>query len=93
MSIVQGAVARGAQRAAATSDPMNALAGVTGDRSGPVDGAGGSGLPATMAGVGGSGLPATMAGVVALIAGSSSAVLGVCFVLMSFRRRRREAVR
>jgi hypothetical protein len=45
----------------------------------------------TGSGDGGIGLPATLAEVVALVAGSSSGVLGASLILMSFRRRRRRA--
>ena len=80
-SVVQGVVAQGVQTAAGTAGPENAPAGITDDGSG------------TVSGDGESGLPATIARVVALVGGSSSAVLGAYFVLMSLRRRRRAAMR
>ncbi|HEX7491049.1 MAG TPA: CAP domain-containing protein [Candidatus Limnocylindrales bacterium] len=80
-SAVQGATAQGAQTAAATSGPVEAMAGVVGDGHG------------TGSGDGFSSLPAIVVEVIALVAGSSSAVLAAFFILMSFRRRRRAALR
>jgi uncharacterized protein YkwD len=79
-TLVLGAQSQqGAQTAGATAGPQNAVGGIVGDGSG------------TGSGDGGIGLPATLAEVVALVAGSSSGVLGASLILMSFRRRRRRA--